>query len=472
MSAPAPERLDRRWAVATVAVCLVGAVALLAVPATLAYDPWAWLVWGREVVGLDLDTTGGPSWKPGPVLVATAVVPLGSAGPTAWLVLARTAALLGVVGAYHLARRLTPAGPRVAGAAAAALLLLTPDAGPRFARLLLEGHSAAVTAGLALWAVDRHLAGQPRSTLWLLFALSLDRPEAWPFLGLYAAWSWRAQPSPPPRLGPVELVAAVALVPALWLGGDWWGSGSALHGAGAAQDVPDAFAPIGGAVERAVGSVIAPVWVAALAGTAVAGWRWRQERRAGDPLAAVAALTGLALAWYGVVLGMNAALGFAALGRFFLPAAALLCVAATVAVAEAVRSVPAPAWRPAVACGAVALALPAVVGRAANLPATLEAAEARARADDGLADLIAEVGGASEVRACAPLSIDTADVPRPALAWRAGVPLGDVRRTPPSPPAGTMVVRTGGTAEAEVAAAGAGRAEGNGEWSLYRVPCR
>ncbi len=33
------------------------------------YDPWAWLIWGRELVHLDLDTGAGPSWKPLPALI-------------------------------------------------------------------------------------------------------------------------------------------------------------------------------------------------------------------------------------------------------------------------------------------------------------------------------------------------------------------------------------------------------------------
>ena len=35
------------------------------------YDPWAWIIWGREVAHLDLVTTTGPSWKPLPVIFTT-----------------------------------------------------------------------------------------------------------------------------------------------------------------------------------------------------------------------------------------------------------------------------------------------------------------------------------------------------------------------------------------------------------------
>lgn len=444
-------------------VAAAGAVvvaASFAVPATLAYDPWAWLVWGRGVGRLALDTTGGPSWKPLPVLPAVAIAPLGGSAPVVWLVLVRSLALVGLAGAYRLARTIagSPAAGLAAGLAAVALVVLTPDAGPRFVRLALEGHSAAVTAGLAVWAVERHLADRPRATLWLLFALALDRPEAWPFLGAYALWAGRRQ-----RIARGELAVALALVPVLWFGGDWWGSGSALQGAGAAQDVPAEFQPVGGALERAIATVVTPVWVAALGGTAVWAWQWRQGDRATGPLTRVAALTGLALAWYGLVLGMNAAFGFAALSRFFLPAAALLCVAAAVAATEAVRAVPDPAWRPVAAVAAVALTLPAAVGRTAGFGDLLREAEARAREVDGLADAIDTAGDTAgdtashtELWRCEPLSIDGAGVPRPAMAWLADVPLVDIARRPPDPPEGTMVLRAGG----------------DDVWTVQQGPCR
>ena len=33
------------------------------------YDPWAWLIWGRELLHGGLETAAGPSWKPLPVLI-------------------------------------------------------------------------------------------------------------------------------------------------------------------------------------------------------------------------------------------------------------------------------------------------------------------------------------------------------------------------------------------------------------------
>src|SRR5438128_1722822 len=56
---------------------LLGAASLLLAAATLplqaapSYDPWAWIIWGREILHVGLLTTGGPTWKPLPVIFTT-----------------------------------------------------------------------------------------------------------------------------------------------------------------------------------------------------------------------------------------------------------------------------------------------------------------------------------------------------------------------------------------------------------------
>ncbi|CAA9311696.1 MAG: hypothetical protein AVDCRST_MAG11-1540, partial [uncultured Gemmatimonadaceae bacterium] len=77
-----------------IAACLAAAALSLLAPWALAFDPYAWLVWGREIAGGTLDTSAGPSWKPLPVLVTTPLSLAGGAAPEAWLVVARAGALL------------------------------------------------------------------------------------------------------------------------------------------------------------------------------------------------------------------------------------------------------------------------------------------------------------------------------------------------------------------------------------------
>ena len=78
-----------------VGIAGIAALSLLA-PFEPLYDPWAWLVWGRELAALDLDTGAGPSWKPLPVLVTTLLSPAGGAAPELWLFVARTGWLAAV----------------------------------------------------------------------------------------------------------------------------------------------------------------------------------------------------------------------------------------------------------------------------------------------------------------------------------------------------------------------------------------
>src|SRR3954469_3429576 len=87
--------------------CLTVAAASLVLPSAPTYDPYAWLIWGRELAHLQLDTTGaGTAWKPLPALVDALLAPFGSAAVDGWLLIARAGALFAVVMAYRLASRI------------------------------------------------------------------------------------------------------------------------------------------------------------------------------------------------------------------------------------------------------------------------------------------------------------------------------------------------------------------------------
>src|SRR5947209_17065936 len=88
------------------AALVIAAVSLL-IPSTPSYDPWSWLVWGREIIHLDLHTSGGPSWKPLPVIFTTVFAIFGKAAPDLWLVVARAGAIVAVVMTAKLAWRIT-----------------------------------------------------------------------------------------------------------------------------------------------------------------------------------------------------------------------------------------------------------------------------------------------------------------------------------------------------------------------------
>src|SRR5690349_20478516 len=106
-----------------IAACVALAAASLLLPSEPSYDPLAWLIWGRELAHLQLDTAGGPSWKPLPVLVTALLAPFGKVDhelpATLWMLVARTGAALALAMAFRLAARLAGGGP--AGAVAGAV---------------------------------------------------------------------------------------------------------------------------------------------------------------------------------------------------------------------------------------------------------------------------------------------------------------------------------------------------------------
>src|SRR5512132_2050407 len=172
-------RVVVRHRVAIAVLALTGLSFLI--PSAPTYDPWAWIIWGREILHLDLSTVDGPSWKPLPVLLTTPFALFGGLAPDLWLFVARAGAIAGVVMAYRVARRL---GGVPAGAAAAAAYAIAPWT----LRNAALGNSEGLLVALALAAVDRHLAGRPKHAFLLGLGAALLRPEAWPFLGLYGLW--------------------------------------------------------------------------------------------------------------------------------------------------------------------------------------------------------------------------------------------------------------------------------------------
>lgn len=436
-------------AVAAAALCLTLAFALL--PSAPSYDAWAWLVWGRELLALELDASAGPSWKPLPVLIAAPLSAFGEVAPELWLAVVRVAWLATIVLAYRLAarlagRRASTAGrgsrtvPRIAGVLAAAALLLLQDPQVPWLRHFAHGLSEPLLVAFVLGAIDRHLDGRGGQALLLAALAALVRPEAWPFLVLYALYRCRSRR---PWFGLYSTahrrseagsrrwtVAAVISVPALWLGGN-------LVGPGAASSARvDALAASPGEALDRIWTVAAlalelPLTAAWLLAAAMAALAWRRE---GDWLPAV--LLAGALAWVAVVAAERV-LGYAALARFMLPAAAVACVLGAVRAAwlwdEARGCAASPPWPPRRdrAIAAVALAVlgvataPAVIERAAALDGHAAEAAARGQEQRELTAAVATAGGSEQVARCGRASVGDF-VLAPGLAWRLELPLSEV----------------------------------------------
>ncbi len=283
-------------------------------PSVPTYDPWAWLIWGREILHGDLVTTTGPSWKPFPVLFTVPFAALGDAGaPLAWLVIARAGGLLAIAMAYRLGRRL--AGP-VAGIVAAGALTLAND----FIFYWFRGNSEGILVAVCLWAVERHLDGRRVDAFLLGVVAALLRPEIWPILlvyGCYLVWQDRS------RRTVTTVLGGGALVMALWFVPEYVGSGDFLRAASRAREVnadslANAAHPFVAVFERSYDVLTLPVYVGALIAVVVAV---RNRDRLVLAMAATAA--GLMLA---VALMTQA--GFAGNLRYVALPASLVCVLA------------------------------------------------------------------------------------------------------------------------------------------------
>src|SRR4051794_32482486 len=319
-------------------VIIAGSLALgflsLLLPSAPTYDPFAWVIWGREIAHLDLNTVGGPSWKPLPVVVTTIAAPLGEASPQIWLAVARAGAIAAVLLAGVLAARLANL---LAGVVAAVVLGVMPW----WLRDGARGNSEGILVALVLGAVLCHLQGRKGWAFGLAIGAGLLRPEAWPFIGLYALFLLWERPA---RLK--WLAGGLAALPVLWLAPEYWGSGNALRAAQRAHnprsDSP-AFAdhPALEVIKNAAELVPVPVVVFAVVAFALAGVvaaRGGAGRAARRSAIAVLVLGALIVAWIALVAVMTA-YGFSGDSRYLMVPAALVIVLGAVGAAWAIGAV-------------------------------------------------------------------------------------------------------------------------------------
>jgi len=415
---PAPVRTGA--AVPALACLALAALSVALLPSTPSYDPWAWIVWGREVTQLDLNTTFGPSWKPLPVLFTTPFALAGDLAPDLWLVVARATALGAVVAAYRLGARL--AGP-LAGVVAALVLALQEA----YIRTQGLGFSEGALMLCVLLGIERHLDGHRGQAFALGLAGGLLRPEAWPFVGLYGLYlltrEWRAAEQGAARAALRRLAwvaGGLLAMLALWVLPELWGSGSLFRAAERAndpnpsspafaavpwlavvQDFRDALGPLG-----RLGLLLVPFAV------------WTRGAR-GAPRRALAGISALGAAWLGLVAVMTE-VGFAGNLRYLFMPLGLGAVIAGVGIAWATAAValgPATALaRRAVTTAAAALAAVVLVNTAAaTLPHEVRVLGYEARLRDELPVAIARSGGAAALRSCG--TVITSPFLVPTVAW-------------------------------------------------------
>ena len=397
-----------------IACCLLlGAATVLIAPA-LGYDAWAWMVWARELTQLSLDTTGGPSWKPLPVLVSAPFAWIDGLAPFLWLALIRGAALYSLWLAGRCAARLAGAPAAAVAFAFAAFALLVSTDLPRTA---LYGASEPLLVVFVLAAVLAFLSDRPLIALGLIATGGLIRPELWLVGGLYGLWCLYSVPSRRPLT--VALIIAPAIV---WSALDWLGSGGLAQGAETAQSTTpttaaNAASPSLEVLTRFGDSVILPVLLLAAVAVVIA---WRRGNR---QLLLIALL---AVGWV-VVVALMAELGFTGARRYLIGPAALTCVLAGVGAGWLIAAVPLRFARYA-AASALAI-LFAVFGlfvlrTDARL---LSVARLAAKQSDELSGAVARVGGRDVVVAVGKPAVNP--YAQTGLAWKLNLPLSGVQGT-------------------------------------------
>jgi hypothetical protein len=209
-------------------------------PSTPSYDPWSWLIWGREILHGNLGIAGGSSWKPLPVIFTTVFSLFGSAQPNLWLIVARAGALMSVLMSAKLAGRITwniiaqyrehsplselSLGERLGVVApvilAALIALVGTGLTPTYPVPMMLGYSEGLGFAITLIAIERAWDGHHRQAFALGLLPCLDRPELWIVWGLYGLWlMWRDRRTIPFVLGLGVLMLALWVGPQLLGGG-------------------------------------------------------------------------------------------------------------------------------------------------------------------------------------------------------------------------------------------------------------
>ena len=413
------QRLGPRWysalarrPAAALGVTLLTAsiVIVIAVGARPGFDPYGWLVWGRQTLHLALDTNAAPSWKPLPYVFAVPYALFGRAQVGLWMVTACALSLSASVFAGRIAYRLTeaPADRRWAAWAAALFAGVSVLGINNYTHYTLSAQSDPMIVALVLAAVDCGLSGRRRWALacWLL--ASLGRPEAWPFLALYAGWLWRTDGA----LRPYVAASGILLL-LLWFGIPAISSRSFFIAGDNAMDSGQAIVgnKLTGVLRRFIDMNATPVELAALLGCGFG--LWRRDRR-------IIGLAAGAIVWLLVEIAF-AYHGWPALQRYMFEAGAVLTVLAGVAVGRLLAAPPS-FGRGFAGIGSIALVgvlagsvVPTAVHRIQAEQQDLRALHQRATDINRLSDAIAADGGRARLLACgAPLTRLSYQT---ALAW-------------------------------------------------------
>jgi hypothetical protein len=358
------------------------------------FDPYGWLVWGRQTWSLNLDTNAAPSWKPLPYLFTVPYALAGHYQLRLWMITSVAVALAGVVFAGRITYRLVdpPRERRWAGIVAGVFAGLAVLGIQNYAHYILSSQSDPMIVSFCLGAIDCHLYKRPRAAFLMLLLASLGRPEAWPFLAMYSLWLWLRVP----RTRWLVAGSWVALA-LLWFGIPAITSRTPFVSASNALDSGRRLTSnqVGGTISRFVGLHELPLELAALVGLVFA-----VVRRDRVSLALAAGI----LLW--VVIEIAFALhGWPGLPRYMFEAGGVLVVLAGVGVGRLLIDRPRwpaiPSWAGAALVAVLVLSLiPAAISHAGVEHKDLREQQKRTAVINDLTRMIDQLGGAARLRAC------------------------------------------------------------------------
>lgn len=429
---------DRRHRARTPVLVVGAAIVALALasfllPSSATYDAWSWIVWGREIVHGELNTVSGPSWKPLPVIVTTIAAPLGSIAPDVWVLAARAGAITAVVLAFSLARRL-------GGVAAGLVAAVGLAAAPWWIWNGWLANSEGVLVAVVLGAIVAELDGRRRLAFACGIAAGLLRPEAWPFVLVYAAWlAWRGT-----GRDRALIAAGLAVLPLAWLLPEKWGSGDFWRAASRAQNPDPGAASLtdrpAWTVTKDFFTMLPTATWAVVAAAVVAGVALvvAHRRNGSFPVAvpppgtprrawpAIVAIALLGVAWLAVVVVLTTR-GFSGNERYLIPPVALVLVAAAAGFGRLLMRIPLPVGGVLIAVLGIAIAAAAID----DVPRQLRSATYESRLIDDLPKAIATAGGAERINRCADVSTHKFMVPQ--AAWYLRRHLEQVSMIPEGP---------------------------------------
>ena len=269
-------------ALALAALAIAAFVGFLLYPTYPNYDSYYSLLWGREILHLDLPSFDGyrtPTEHPLAVAFGAALSLLGRHGDRVMVFCTEASFVVLCAGIYRLAR--TAFTPLV-GLAAAGILCTRFD----FPFLAARAYIDIPYLAFVVWAAALELARPRRGGIvWVLLACAgLLRPEAWLIIGLYFLWmcSGELGPGHPPRerlIRWAKYATWAAVGPVIWVVLDFVVTGDPMfslnHTSGLAEELgrTKGLAEVPDSMRRFFLNLAkAPVLYAAIAGFLAALW--------------------------------------------------------------------------------------------------------------------------------------------------------------------------------------------------------